>query len=284
MNKITSICLLILILSFGSCSTSAKNTGDVYNLRAYAEKGIQAADKEAVQGNYTNAYALLTEYKRMAVLSDAPSLISRVCLSMGNVLFSMGEIDEAFSEWERAVLEAQKSKNSELLSVSKIFKAKGSLLSGRIAAQSVLDEVNRESVNIKKDALYTAFSWQVKGLALRALGSYREAETAFKSSLAIHEKEKTLENASYDWYTIASIRSLAGNSQGAIEALESAITMDRRIENSWGLAASYRAMGDVYRKAGKTQEALDAYARAKGIYEALKNDDEVSEIEKKMRN
>jgi len=284
MKNVVYLCVFLLIFAFCSCSSAAKKTGDVYNLRSYAEKGLEAANKEMVQGNYISAHALLVEYKRMAVLSDDPSLITRVCLSMGNVLFSLGETDQAFLNWEQAISEAQKSKNSELLSVSRIFKARGSLLSGRVAAQAVLDEVNRESANIKTDVFYTAFSWQVKGLALRETGSYREAEDAFKKSLAIHEKELTLENASYDWYTIASIRSLAGNSQGAIEALNAAITLDRRIENSWGLAASYRAMGDVYRKAGREQDALEAYERAKGIYEALKSDNEISEIEKKMRN
>jgi len=288
MNKVMRKCLLLMIslavLFWGSCSTAPKKTGDIINLRAIAEKGLDAANREAVLGNYANAHALLTEYKRMAILTDDPSLIARVCLSMGNVLFSLGRTDDAFLEWDRAALEAQKSNNAELLSVSRIFKAKGSLLSGKTGAQAVFDEVNRESANIKTDVLFTAFSLQVKGLALRALGSYSNAENAFKSSLAIHEKELTLENASYDWYTIASIRSLAGNSTGALEALEAAITLDRRIENSWGLAASYRAMGDVYRKAGREKEALEAYARAKGIYEALKNEDEAAEIVKKMRN
>ncbi|MCL2211464.1 MAG: tetratricopeptide repeat protein [Treponema sp.] len=283
-KKVFSVFNLLMLLVICSCSTSPKSTGDVYNLRAYAEKGLEAANKETVRGNYKNAHSLLIEYKRMAILSDDLSLITRVCLSMGNVLYSLGEIEEAFGEWDKAALEAQKSNNSELLSASKIFRAKGSLLSGRTGAQAVLDEVNRESVNIKKDALLVSFSWQVKGLALRALGSYAEAENALKQSLAIHEKKKTLENASYDWYTIASIRSLAGNTSGALEALDAAIVLDRRIENSWGLAASYRAMGDVYRKAGREKEALEAYARARGIYTALRNDDEIMEIEKKMRN
>jgi len=284
MKKVICNSLIVIILIFGSCSTAPKKTGDVYKLRMFAEEGLKKANEDAMLGNYINAYNLLTEYKRMAVLADDPDLIARICLSFGNTLFAMGQTDEAFSEWDRASKEAIISNNSELLSVSRLFTAKGNLLCGRANAQSVLDAADRESPNIKKDVLFTAFSWQVKGLALRSLGRYSEAEDAFKRSLAIHEKELTLENASYDWYTIASIRSLAGKPSEAIEALQSAIALDRRIENSWGLAASYRAMGDVYAKAGRKQDALEAYGRAKGIYEALKNDDEAAEIDKKMRN
>jgi tetratricopeptide (TPR) repeat protein len=284
MKKFVYIFLLPAILVLGSCSTKPKSTGDIYIMRSFAEKGLDSANKEIAKGNFNNAHSLLIEYKRMAILTDDSSLISRICLSSGNALFNLDKTDDAFAEWEQAAYEAQRAKNPELLSASRIFKARGSLVSGRMGAQAVLDEVNRESANIKKDVFLTAYSWQVKGFAYRALGSYKEAEDAMKQSLAIHEKEKSLENLSFDWYTIASIRSLANNTAGALQALETSIEIDRRIENSWGLAASYRAMGDVYRKTGRESEALEAYERAKSIYTALRNDAQVAEIERKMRN
>jgi tetratricopeptide (TPR) repeat protein len=113
-------------------------------------------------------------------------------------------------------------------------------------------------------------------------GSFGEAEEAVKNSLDIHEKESYLENASYDWYLIASVRSLAGDTAGALQALQNAIDIDRRIENSWGLAANYRAMGDVHRKAGKTEEAAQAYGRSRAIFTAMGNKNEADEIDKRM--
>jgi len=259
-----------------SCSTAPKDPGDVYNLRSHAEALLEAANKDAGRGNFENALLLLDECKRMAILADDCSLIIRSCLSRGNVLLTLGKTDEAFSEWEFAVGEAQRFGNAELLSVSKIFRARGNLISGRADAQAVLDEADRESANIKKDPLYLAFSWQVKGLALRALGSYRQAEDAVKRSLEIHERDRYLENASYDWYTIASIRSLAGDTAGALSALDASIALDRRIENSWGLAASWRAKGDVYRRASRHDEADEAYRHALAIYLAMPNEHEAA--------
>jgi tetratricopeptide (TPR) repeat protein len=284
MNKIICVFSLLIILGLSSCSTAPKNNGDVYDLRITAEKGLESANKEAAQGNFANAQNFLIEYKRMAILTDDPSLIIRICLSYGNVLLSLGKTNEAYAEWDQAVAEAQKSGNKELLSVTKIFMARGNLLSGRAAAQSVLDEVNREIVNIKTNNLFVAYSWQTKGLAQRDLGSYREAEESIKKSLDIHEKNKALENASYDWYTIASIRSLAGNTAGALQALETAITTDRRIENSFGLAANWRAVGDICRKMGKNDDALEAYKRARAIFEAMGKEEEAAEIDGRMRN
>ncbi|MDR1839066.1 MAG: tetratricopeptide repeat protein [Treponema sp.] len=266
-----------------SCSSPPKKTGDIYFVRTNAETLLESANKEAGRGFFENALLIVNESKRNAILADDPSLIIRCSLSRGNFLFSLGRMNEAFAEWEQAVAEAQKL-GGELLPVSRIFYARGALVSGRASAQSVLNDVVRDAENIKSDQLYIAFSWQVRGLALRALGSYREAEDAVARSLEIHEKNMYLENASYDWYTIASIRSLSGNTSGSLEALEKSIAIDRRIENTWGLAASWRAMGDVYRKAGREQEALEAYNRALAIYTAIGNEYEAEEIRKRMRN
>ena len=263
-----------------SCSTAPKNPGDVYIFRSNAESMLELANRDAGRGNFENALLLLDDCKRIAILTDDPSLIIRSCLSRGNVLLSTGETDEAFADWEFAIAEAQRFGNAELLSVCKIFRARGNLISGT-SAQEVLDEVNRESRNIR-DRLYLAFSWQVKGLALSALGSYREAETAVQQSREIHERDRYLENASYDWYVIASIRSLANNTTGALEALDASMALDRRIENSWGLAASWRARGDVYRKAGRHSEADEAYRHALAIYTAMKNENEAAETQRRL--
>ena len=282
--KIISIPVFLMILIYASCSSAPKNSGDVYHLRLQAEDGLEAANREAERGNFENALSLLTGFKRNAILADDLSLITRISLARGNVLYSLGRTDDAFAEWDYALKEANLLGDSELLSVAKIFYARGNILTGRKTARAVLDEVTFESANIKKNRLYIAFSWQVTGLALRELGLWSEAEEAMRKSLAIHEKDNRLENASYDWYTIASVRSLSGDISGAVRALETSINIDRRIENSWGLASSWRALGDVFRKAGRERDALDAYRRSRSIYIDMGNDFEVEQLDKKINN
>ncbi|MCL2276718.1 MAG: hypothetical protein FWC21_02350 [Treponema sp.] len=285
MKKFYIVYLFVWIYAviFASCSSVPKNPGDIYILRPQVENGLETANREAAKGNFVNALLLLTGYKRSAILTDDMSLIVRVTLSRGNVFFSLGRFDEAFAEWDYALKEAVLSGNAELISISKIFYARGNLLSGKSSAQAVYDEITRESANIK-NRLYTAFSWQVRGLALRELGRWREAEDAVRQSLSIHEKDRHLENASYDWYIIASIRSLSGSLAGSLQALETSIEIDRRIENSWGLATGWRAKGDVLRKDGREAEAIEAYGRAKTIFEQMENFQEALETEKKINN
>ncbi|MDR2543929.1 MAG: tetratricopeptide repeat protein [Treponema sp.] len=284
------LCYLLTLIAlcsllFVSCSSAPKNPGDIDILRSQAETWLESGNKESGQGNFENALLILTETKRYAILADDLSLIIRVSLSRGNVLFSLGRDDEAFAEWQQAVSEAELLGNRELLSVSRIYLARGNMISLKASPQSVLDLVIRESANIKSNRLYIAFAWQVRGLTQGSLGLFRDAEESFRKSLAIHLKDKNFENASFDWFSIASIRSLSGNNaQGAIEALEASIALDRRIENSWGLASSYRAMGDVLRKIGREAEAIVAYSRARTIFAAMGNEQGVAEINERIGN
>jgi tetratricopeptide (TPR) repeat protein len=265
-----------------SCSTKPKNPTDDFSIRSQAEAALKLGITEADRNKYDAALQLLAECKRQAVLTDDPSLIIRSGLSLGNVLFALGREDEAFTEWGASVSLAEELADRDLLSVSKIHLSRGSLLSKRQSAQTVLEEARREAANIKSDNLYIAFSWNVRGLALREMLSFPDAEKAIQQSLAIHEKDKYILKAAYDWYLIANIRSLDGKTDGALQALKSAIAYDRRMENSWGLAADWRAMGDVYRKNGKILEANKAYKRAKDIFLALGDDQKAEETDKRI--
>jgi len=278
-NPLLSSLLSLLSLSFLlfslSCSTKPKNPGDTYNTRKQAEAQLAVGNKEADRGSFELALIILNEAMRLAVTTDDPSLRIRVGLSRGNVLLSLDKREEAETVWNNALGEAEKMGNSELIAISRIHIARGRLLSpeGKAGAQSIRDEVNRNLAQVKSDRLYTAFAWMIIGLAEKELGRYAQAEAAVRHSLEIHEKDLYFELAAYNWFMIASFRSLAGDYTGARQALEAAIVLDRRVENSWGLASDWRALGDVNRKAGDSNAARDAYLRAAEIFRALRNEE-----------
>jgi tetratricopeptide (TPR) repeat protein len=266
-----ALCYLFSALSF-ACSSSPKNTGDIYDMRKDAETQLEQGNGQADRGNYATALVFINEARRLAVITDSSSLLIRSGLSLGNVLFALGNTQDAFEAWNKALEEAAYAGNKELAAVCRVYIARGKLLS-QGAAKSVRDEVSRELSGIKSDALYAAFAWTVIGLAEKELGRYTAAEDAVKRALVIHEKERSLELTAYDWFMIASFRSLSGNSSGAVKALENAIEYDRRTENSWGLANDWQALGDVQKKAGNRAAASDAYLRAAAIFRALGNNE-----------
>ncbi|GHT63443.1 hypothetical protein FACS1894110_01260 [Spirochaetia bacterium] len=268
-----SLCCLAL----PSCSTAPKKPAEVFTQRKTGEQQLELANREADRGNFLLALDLLKEARRIAVSVDDPSLRIRTFLSQGNILFSLGRREDASAAWDAALAEAASLKNPELAAICRIYRARGRLLAasadGGAGAAGIVNEVkievNREIGFIKTDKLSLALGWTVLALAEKEGRSFTEAEAAVKKALDIHEKGNYPEQAAYDWYLIASIRSVAARYDSAVEALEQAIALDRRSENSWGLATDWRALAEVYRKAGKTAEAEAAAARSAEIFKSL---------------
>jgi len=257
-----------------ACSTPPKDPGDIFDIRKRAEAQIDLGNKQADHGNLDAALIILDEAYRLAVVVDEPGLRVRAMLSRSNVLFSLGRREEAQAGWNEALSEAERAGNKALMALCRIHIGRGKLLSpeGKTAAQSVRDEVARDLGLIKSDRFYTAFAWTVVGLAEKELGRYPAAESAVQRSLAIYEKDRRFELAAYSWFMIASFRSMAGDYLGAARALQSAIAFDRRVENSWGLASDWRALGDVYTKADDHESARFAYLRSAEIFRSMGNE------------
>jgi tetratricopeptide (TPR) repeat protein len=130
----------------------------------------------------------------------------------------------------------------------------------------------------KSNSTPLASAYAALGMAEKLAGNWAVAENEVKKALAIHEKNNYLEEAAYDWYLIASIRSTAGNHNAALEALRTSIAFDRRAENGFGAASSWQAMGDVYTKAGRGEDGRSAYRRAAEIFRALRRDERVENL------
>jgi len=280
-KKITGL-ILASVLLFAACSTQPKNSGDVFDLRKQAESHLDLGNKLSDRGDNAEALRMINEAQRLAKITDDPSLIIRTSLSRGNVLMNIQQFDEASQEFETALAESLRMGNRELTAVSRIHIARYKLFRGLAPAQQIKQELAGELGFIKSDTLYIAFAWVVSGLAEKELGSYAEAEAAVKRALNLHEKGLYLEQAAYDWYLIGSFRSLNKDYSGAREALTQALALDRRIENSYGLATDWRALGDIYAKAGNAEESKAAYLRSADIFRALGSTEAAEEAEQRI--
>jgi tetratricopeptide (TPR) repeat protein len=232
------------------------------------ETQLQIANTEADRGNYTEALSLLAEAWRMAVSTDRPVLRARVGIARGNVLFYMGRRQEAEDAWETARKEAEAAGNIVLAAACRIYRQRSALSADGSGAEGVLAAVQAELGNVKSDKLFTALAWTVIGLAEKELGRFENAEKSIQNALSIHEGGRYLEQAGYDWYLIASVRSVAENYQGALNALDAALGFDRRAENTFALGMDWIAKGDVLRKMGR-EEAEAAWRRAAEIFRTL---------------
>jgi tetratricopeptide (TPR) repeat protein len=272
-----------------SCSSAPQPTGEIFADRSDAISQMNSANQAASRGHYDEALKLMEEARRLARSTDDPNLRVRTSIGWGDILFSMGDHDNAFEEWEKASNEGDASGEHVLASLARIYSIRARLVlladgtGTNAAAESLRAQLDPEMDAVKNDDFYNAVAHITLGFAEKALGHWDEAENAVKQALAIHEKNHRLEDAAYDWFIIASIHSVAGNYVGAIDALRTAISFDRRSENGFGLASSWKAMGDVNDKAGNIQDARAAWQRAAEIYRAIGLPGDAEKLEEKLR-
>ena len=276
---------LILLLIFAGCSSAPKKPAEIVTERTVAANYLNLANQTANRGRYEDALLILVEARRFAVSTDDPQLRIKTSMSRGNILFSLGRQDEAFREWDTASAEGDASGETVLAAFARIYKIRGELVrlanngsNDNAAVESLKERLSRERNLTAPDLLATAAGYVTLGIAEKQLGRFADAENAAKKALEIHEKNLNLEEAAYDWFIIASIRSVAGNYSASLEALNSSIGFDRRAENGFGLASSWKAMGEVYQKTGMTSESRLAFDRAAEIYRALALNDLADEL------
>jgi tetratricopeptide (TPR) repeat protein len=249
--------------------------------RRAASDQIEAANREADRGGYVRALSLADEARRFAVSADDPGLIIRSGLSRGVILAALGRDGEAQAALEGALAEAERIHSAPLAAAARVYIARQQLLGGGRGAADVRDQVKKELPLLKAEQEDLALGWTVVGLAEKELGNWAEAERGVQNALDIHAQGSRLEPAAYDWYLIASIRSVSGRYQGALDALEEALSYDRRAENAYGLGMDWKAMGDVYKKEGKDAAAEIAYRRAADIFRSNNMTKEAAEAEER---
>jgi tetratricopeptide (TPR) repeat protein len=246
------------------------------------------ANLTANRGRYEEALVILGGARNLALSTDDPPLRLKTSMSRGNFLFALGRHEEAFAEWESAAVEGDASGEPVLAALTRIYSIRAKIVlldteTGTANAQELKEQLNREMTAVKSDDNATAVGNITLGLAEKQMGRWADAESAVKKALSYHEGGLFLEEAAYDWFLIASIRSMAGNYNTSLEALESAISFDRRAENGFGLASSWQAKGDVLKKAGRDGEAQAAWQRAAEIYRAIGLDTLAENVEGKYK-
>jgi tetratricopeptide (TPR) repeat protein len=288
--------LFSFLFSFSSCSSAPRQSGENFHDRNAALNQLNLANQAANRGRYEEALFILEEARRLAVSTDNPSLRIRTATSRGNFLFYLGRHADAFLEWENASLEGDASAEPVLAALARIYAIRARIIllanepEERDAAgartnsdiEELTAQLSREMSIVRADAVSTA-AWHVTmGLAERQLGRWAEAEREVRRALEFHERNNNLEDAAYCWFLIASIRSFAGNHNASLEALRTAIRLDRQAENGFGLASSWQAMGDVYQRAGRLEEASSARQRAAEIYRAIGLHNRAENIEREL--
>jgi tetratricopeptide (TPR) repeat protein len=281
------IFFLVVVFFLAGCSSAPKAPSEIVTERNTAAKQLNLASYTASRGRYNDALVILEDAWRLAVSTDDPPLRIKTFISRGSILFSLGRHAEAFTAWDKAASEGDSSGEKILAILARIYAIRARIVlldneTGGMGIKELTDQLAMQMTAARSDSNATAAAYVTLGLAEKQTGRWAEAERALKQALAVHEKDLLLEDAAYDWFIIASVRSMAGNYDSALEALKMAISFDRKAENGFGLASSWQAMGDVYQKAGRDADSRSARSRAAEIFRAIGLDDKAEQLERQL--
>ena len=290
---------VFFLACLSGCSSAPRRPEEIFVTRNTAASQLDLANYSAAQGRFEDALVILEDAWRLVLATDYPPLRINTTISRAGILFSLGRADEAFEAWERARAEAEASGlpllaararihaiRARLVTLSAEYEAGVYLEGGQQAdarAEELRAQVLGEIAVVRSDPVSAASGYITLSIAEKQLRRWAEAENSARRALRIYERNRLLEDAAYAWFIIASIRSVSGNHDAALEALRTAIAFDRRAENAFGLASSWHAMGDVYRNAGRGEESRAAHRRAADIYRAIGLNSHAEELERLLR-
>lgn len=276
----------LLLIAAGCSSLSKKGPPEIRTERAMAGTHLDAANKQSDRGNYTRALQMLEEGRRIAVAVDDPELLVQTSLSYGNIYYALGKENEAQVFWNDALRVAEEAKNIKLTAMCEIYMARYTILNNpqnSAVANDVKNKIQNALAVLEKNSLDEAAALTVAALAEKELRNWAASEAALKKAVRIHTKTNSLELAAYDWYLLASVYSTQNIWDRAIDAMQTAIALDRRAENSHGLGSDYLALGDIYKKAKDAANADAMYKRSLAIFTAARLENEAERVKDRLK-
>ncbi len=144
-------------------------------------------------------------------------------------------------------------------------------------AVMVLDQgielvAGRSGFSSVEAALYNA-----RGNVHREQNKYQEALRDYITATRLFEANNDLKGLTQPLSNIGNLHNLMNETDKAIEYAQRSLDVARQAGVPASVAYSYRLLGRIYRKQGKAQEALDAYAGANTIFDSLNSRREMAE-------
>ena len=281
------ICILLAALLFTACSSAPKRSMQVSTIYSSAAEMIESANGSILTGEYEKAAFFLTAAENQAMSIDNYDLLSAVALARCSLCLSYNppKIEQA----ENQVALAQgyiknctnpvKQKSIVELSKVRVEVAKAGLDQdgNAVSYTSHLSKLEENKKGVKGDPYYETQFVEVSGDVYKLGGKYADADKAYTAAAKGFTDNRYLSEIGICWYKAAQVRSLGGNKDSALAAMEQAIYYDRAAENSMALGTDYYAVGLILLKGNpnstEKQKAIDSFNHSADIFTSIKMDD-----------
>lgn len=281
------ICILLAALLLTACSSAPKRSMQVSTIYSSAAEMIESANGSILTGEYEKAAFFLTAAENQAMSIDNYDLLSAVALARCSLCLSYNppKIEQA----ENQVALAQsyiknctnpvKQKSIVELSRVRVEVAKAGLDQdgSAVSYTSLLSKLEENKKGVKGDPYYETQFVEVSGDVYKLGGKYADADKAYTAAAKGFTDNRYLSEIGICWYKAAQVRSLGGNKDSALAAMEQAIYYDRAAENSMALGTDYYAVGLILLKGNpnstEKQKAIDSFNHSADIFTSIKTED-----------
>lgn len=262
-----AVCVLCVALVAG-CSSAPAKSDTITTVKTQAGQNITYGDAYYRQGRYQLAVQFYTQALSQYTSVDDGQGIVQAYNDIGMTYTATGSFDAA----EPLLLKAQdraRSVSPSLLLISSITLGELYLAKGDAAkALATFQEASALPAGARTPAR-TAILYHDIGTAQKAQGDMKEALASFGQSLEINLANKLLEEAAGDYYMIASVYSKQGMYDEAIKNALLALSLDKQIESSPGIAKDLYALGLISTKKIDMASAYDYYQRAYLVFTTI---------------
>ena len=276
--------LLFFCIFLFSCSSQPKRAMEVSVIRTACESSLETANACILTGDFENAAKTLDGCYTQAMSIDNAELLVSVSLARVSLMLSQNPPDLAgardYLQDARnfAVFCQDAPKQNALCTMNEVrISLEEEAFSDYEAAEKKLDECDRI---LKSDKYNEAHLFSVRGDICRKQKNYSQAEKYFTDAVKKYSDNRYLSEIGLTWYKIAQVRSLGGNNEGALEALDKAITYDRASENTRALGIDYYIKGIIYSRIDKISEAKYSFEHSADIFDSINLED----LAKRSRN
>jgi tetratricopeptide (TPR) repeat protein len=290
---------LIAACFLTACSSSPKRSMQVSTVYSSASEMIESANGAILTGDYDKAGFFLSAAENQAMSIDNYDLLCAAALARCSLELSKNppEVESArrYVDYARSIVNnsSNPKKQAALVTLSQVrvnAAQAGIEQTSDIKTSALFAELDSIKKDLKGDAYYESQIIQVEGDLYKLDKNYSQADKSYSAAAKAFTDNRYLSEIGICWYKAAQARSLAGNKDGALQAMEEAIFYDRAAENSLALGSDYYAVGLILLKgnpaAGEKERARQAFSHSAEIYASVnaeeaakKSRDAASQIE-----
>ena len=282
----SAIIFIAALLLFTACSSAPKRSMQVSTIYSSASEMIESANACILSGDYEKAGFFLSAAENQAMSIDNYDLLTTASLARCSLALSKNPPDIETAEryvgfaqgFVKNCADPKKQQSVVALSEVRVQIAKANSEEGStVNPGSLFLKLDDNKKGVKGDAYYEAQFTQVEGDIYKLQKNYVLADKAYSAAAKAFTDNRYLSEIGICWYKAAQVRSLSGNKDSALQAMEQAIYYDRAAENSLALGTDYYAVGLILTKgnttAGEKERAIEAFTHSAEIFTAVNSDD-----------